>query len=55
MRDDRHLHMLLMGCKAGAEIKPGLYIPCSSELGEGGVVRGGGCLGTLNDAFHKDN
>lgn len=54
MRDDRHLHMLLMGCKAGAKIKPGLYIPCSSELGGGGVARVGG-LGTLNDAFHKDN
>lgn len=33
MRDDRHLHMLLMGCKGSADMAQPAS-PCSSELRE---------------------
>lgn len=39
MRDDRHLRMLPMGCKASAKIKPSLNPPAHQCLGEQSLAR----------------
>lgn len=39
MRDDRHVRMLPMGCKASAPIKPSLNPPTRQYLGEQSLAR----------------